>query len=185
MRHDRKLVTALTALLLVSPVCVAGAQRRFSTGAMPPPRFADPERARKLAAAFPEIERQFTAWVERRRMPGAVMGVIVDGELAWVKAAGAQDTQTRAPVTPDSLFRIASMTKSFTAMAVLKLRDGGKLSLDDPVSRYVPALADLPYPTKDSPAITVRHLLTHSEGFPEDNPWGDRQLAQGDETMRE
>ncbi|HEX8292715.1 MAG TPA: serine hydrolase domain-containing protein [Pyrinomonadaceae bacterium] len=186
MRHAPKLATALAALMLASLVCPAsaGAQRRFSTGAMPPPRFADPERGRKLAAAFPEIERQFTAWVERRRMPGAVMGVIVDGELAWVKAAGVQDTQTRAPVTPDSLFRIASMTKSFTAMAVLKLRDEGKLSLDDPVSRYVPALAGLPYPTKDSPAITVRHLLTHSEGFPEDNPWGDRQLAQTDETMR-
>ena len=187
MRHARKLITALTTLLLASLVCVAGAgaQRRVSTGAMPPPRFADPERARKLAAAFPEIERQFTAWVERRRMPGAVMGIVIDGELAWVKAAGVQDTQTRTPVTPDSLFRIASMSKSFTAMAVLKLRDAGKLSLDDPVSRHVPALAGLPDPTRDSPAITIRHLLTHSEGFPEDNPWGDRQLAQTDETIRE
>lgn len=186
MRHARKLITALTTLLLASLLCAAGAgARQRPTTAAAPARFADPERARKLAAAFPEIERQFVAWVERRRMPGAVMGIVVDGELAWVKAAGAQDTETRAPVTPDSVFRIASMTKSFTAMAVLKLRDQGKLSLDDPVSRHVPALAGLPYPTKDSPAITIRHLLTHSEGFPEDNPWGDRQLAQTDETMRE
>jgi CubicO group peptidase (beta-lactamase class C family) len=187
MRHARGLVSALSVLLLVSLVCLSGAraQRRFSEGALPPPRFADPERGRKLAAAFPEIERQFTAWVERRRMPGAVMGVVVDGELVWVKTAGTQDTATRAPVTPDSVFRIASMSKSFTAMAVLKLRDAGKLSLDDPVARYVPAFASLPYPTKDSPVITIRHLLTHSEGFPEDNPWGDRQLAQTDETMRE
>ena len=188
MRHARRLITVLITLQLVSLVCVSGAgaqERRFSTGAMPPPRFADPERARKLAAAFPEIERQFTAWFERYKRPGAVMGIIVDGELVWVKTAGVQDTETRAPVTPDSVFRIASMTKSFTAMAVLKLRDEAKLSLDDPVSRYVPSLAALPYPTKDSPAITIRHLLTHSEGFPEDNPWGDRQLAQTDETMRE
>jgi CubicO group peptidase (beta-lactamase class C family) len=113
------------------------------------------------------------------------MGIVVDGELVWVKTAGVQDTGTRAPVTPDSVFRIASMSKSFTAMAVLKLRDAGKLSLDDPVARYVPELAALPYPTKDAPVITIRHLLTHSEGFPEDNPWGDRQLAQTDETMRE
>jgi len=48
----------------------------------------------------------------------------------------------------------------------------------------VPALAGLPYPTEDSPTLTIRHLLTHSEGFPEDNPWGDRQLAQSDETIR-
>jgi CubicO group peptidase (beta-lactamase class C family) len=184
------IVTSLVFVLLVVPCFAfptgsrAQAQQRFSDGQLPPPRFADPERARKLAAAFPEIERIFTSYVERRHMPGAVMGVIIDGELAWVKAAGVRDTQGRAPVTPDTVFRIASMTKSFTGMAILKLRDEGKLSLDDPAARYVPALADLPYPTKDSPAITIRHLLTHSEGFPEDNPWGDRQLHQSDETMR-
>jgi CubicO group peptidase (beta-lactamase class C family) len=68
-------------------------------------------------------------------------------------------------------------------MAILKLRDEGKLSLDDLASKYVPELAKLKYPTADSPAITIRHLLTHSEGFPEDNPWGDRQLAQSNATM--
>jgi CubicO group peptidase (beta-lactamase class C family) len=75
------------------------------------------------------------------------------------------------------VFRIASMTKSFTAMAVMKLRDEGKLALDDPVEKYVPELKGLEYPTSDSPRITVRHLLSHAEGFPEDNPWGDQQLA--------
>ena len=69
------------------------------------------------------------------------------------------------------------MTKSFTAMSILKLRDEGKLSLDDPAEKYVPELASLKYPTTDSPKITVRHLLTHSTGFPEDNPWGDQQLS--------
>jgi len=68
-------------------------------------------------------------------------------------------------------------------VAILKLRDEGKLSLDDPVARYVAAAADMPYPTRDSPALTIRHLLTHSAGFPEDNPWGDQQLAQSEETM--
>lgn len=111
------------------------------------------------------------------------MGVIIDGELAWVKTAGVADVKSRAPVTPDTAFRIASMTKSFTALAILRLRDEGKLSLDDPVAKHVPELATLKYPTEDSPVLTVRHLLTHSEGFPEDNPWGDRQLAQPRETM--
>ena len=73
------------------------------------------------------------------------------------------------------------MTKSFTAMAILALRDAGKLSLDDPAERYVPELRQLTYPTSDSPRITVRHLLSHSAGFPEDNPWGDQQLAATDE----
>jgi CubicO group peptidase (beta-lactamase class C family) len=77
------------------------------------------------------------------------------------------------------------MTKSFTAMSILKLRDEGKLSLEDPVSRYIPEVSNLSYPTSDSQVLNIRHLLTHSEGFPEDNPWGDRQLAQSDKTMRE
>lgn len=158
------------------------AQKKVATGTVPPAVFADPERRQKLAAAFPEIEKLFKASAER--MPGAVMGIIVDGELVWVKTAGIREVENKAAVTPETVFRIASMTKSFTAMAILKLRDEGKLSLDDPAARYVPELAGLPYPTSDSPAITIRHLLTHSEGFPEDNPWGDRQLAQSDATMR-
>ena len=82
------------------------------------------------------------------------------------------------------MFRIASMTKSFTAMAILKLRDEGKLSLDDPAERYVPELKALKYPTTDSPRITIRHLLSHAEGFPEDNPWGDQQLAATEDDSR-
>jgi CubicO group peptidase (beta-lactamase class C family) len=190
-----KCVLSIPTLFLAAVLCVpnsiviaqkgARAHRRVATGAVPQPKFSDPERVRKLSSAFPEIERLFTSWVERQHMPGAVLGIVIDGELAWVKAAGVQDLASRSPVTPETVFRIASMTKSFTAMAILKLRDEGKLSLDDPVARYVPALAGLPYPTNDSPTLTIRHLLTHSEGFPEDNPWGDRQLGRSDETMNQ
>ena len=184
------IITTLMAIFLCAPQAAivlgqrAPAQRRVATGSLPPPRFADPERARKLSAAFPEVERLFNSWFERVHAPGAVMGIIIDGELVWVKNAGIRELKERAPVTAHTVFRIASMTKSFTALSILKLRDEGKLSLDDPVSHYVPALAELPYPTKDSATLTIRHLLTHSEGFPEDNPWGDRQLARSDETMQ-
>ena len=171
----------LASVLTVIALTPLGA--RSQTGAVPDPRFADAARARKLAAAFPEVDRLFAAWVARAHTPGAAMGIVIDGELAWVKTAGVIDTATRTAVTPDTVFRIASMTKSFTALAILKLRDEGKLSLDDPAAKYVPELSGLHYPTADSPVLTVRHLLTHSEGFPEDNPWGDRQLAQAQETM--
>jgi CubicO group peptidase (beta-lactamase class C family) len=157
--------------------------RPASSQQIPEPRFSDPARAQKLAAAFPEVDRLFAAWVDRVHMPGAAMGIVIDGELAWLKTSGVTDTAAKISVTPDSVFRIASMTKSFTALAILRLRDEGKLSLDDAVAKYVPELARLSYPTADSPVLTVRHLLTHSEGFPEDNPWGDRQLAQPQETM--
>jgi CubicO group peptidase (beta-lactamase class C family) len=192
MQRSRNFASIITTTLMViclftAPATIVLAQRaarHVATGSLPPPKFADPERARKLAAAFPEIEKLFNEWFAERHVPGAVLGIIIDGELVWVKTNGVRETKTSAPVTPDTVFRIASMTKSFTALSILKLRDEGKLSLDDPVAKYVPALANLAYPTRDSPALTIRHLLTHSEGFPEDNPWGDRQLAQSDETLR-
>ena len=66
-------------------------QQRFTTGSLPPPQFADSDRARKLAGAFPELERLFAAWVQQRHMPGAVVGILIDGELAWVKTAGVRE----------------------------------------------------------------------------------------------
>jgi CubicO group peptidase (beta-lactamase class C family) len=151
-------------------------------GAASPPgdalaRFQDPERRAKLAAAFPEVDRVMRGFVARENVPGAAWGIVVDGELAHVGTVGLRDVEAGAPVTGDSVFRIASMTKSFTAMAILKLRDEGKLSLDDPAERHVPELRGLRPLTADAPRITLRHLLTQSAGFPEDNPWGDQQLG--------
>lgn len=149
----------------------------------PPARFADPDRATRLARAFPEIDRAFLNFAQSANVPGVAWGVVVDGALVHSGATGVRDTQSNAKAMPDSVFRIASMTKNFTAMAIMKLRDQGKLSLDAPAARYVTELRGLQYPTSDSPVITVRHLLSHSEGFPEDNPWGDRQLAETDATL--
>jgi CubicO group peptidase (beta-lactamase class C family) len=148
-----------------------------------PARFASPDRAARLATAFPEIDRIFTDYAAGAHVPGIAWGVIVDGALVHRGVAGLRDVGARAPVTSDTVFRIASMTKSFTALAILKLRDEGRLSLDDPAERYVPELADLPYPSADAPRVTIRHLLTHAAGFPEDNPWGDRQLAISEAQM--
>jgi CubicO group peptidase (beta-lactamase class C family) len=138
---------------------------------------ADGSQVAALASAFPEIDRIVTEFAVREHIPGAAWGVIVNGTLVHVGTTGVQGLTTKSPVTADTVFRIASMTKSFTAMAILKLRDEGKLSLDDPAERHVPELKGLSYPTADAPRITVRHLLTHATGFPEDNPWGDQQLA--------
>lgn len=146
-------------------------------------RFTDPERRPKLAAAFPEIDRLMQEFVAGRHVPGAAWGVVVDGALAHTGSAGFRELASKTPVNADTVFRIASMTKSFTAMAILRLRDDGRLSLDDPAERYVPELKGLRYPTADSPRITIRHLLSHSGGFPEDNPWGDQQLDETGASM--
>jgi CubicO group peptidase (beta-lactamase class C family) len=154
-----------------------------AAGSVPVPVFADAQRLAKLSRAFGEVDAIVARTVKQSRRPGAVLGVIVDGELVHVATAGVQDLQSNRPVSADTVFRIASMTKSFTAMAILKLRDAGKLSLEDPADRYVPELARLAYPTSDSPRLTIRHLMSHAGGLPEDNPWGDRQLARSDDWM--
>jgi CubicO group peptidase (beta-lactamase class C family) len=137
--------------------------------------------AQNLSSAYAEIDRIVRDFAAREHVPGAAWGVVRDGELVHVGTTGMRDIATKSPVTRETVFRIASMTKSFTAMAIMKLRDEGKLALDDPAERFVPELKGLRYPTSDSPRITVRHLLSHAEGFPEDNPWGDQQLAATEE----
>jgi CubicO group peptidase (beta-lactamase class C family) len=126
-------------------------------------------------AAITEIDRIYADWQSAAHVPGLVYGIVADGRLVYVKGLGVQDVATGRPVTADSLFRIASMSKAFTALAILKLRDEGKLALDSPAEAYVPEMRNWRYPTSDSPKISVRNLLTHSAGFVEDNPWGDRQ----------
>lgn len=106
-----------------------------------------------------------------------VWGVVIDNRLAHVGVFGVRDRVSKAPVSSDTVFRIASMTKSFTALAILKLRDEGKLSLEDPVAKWIPQFARMELPTRDTQPLRLRQLLSHSAGFPEDNPWGDRQLS--------
>ena len=173
---------ALAVLLLLTTTLFQPSGRVSAQSAAPqvahqPAVFTDADRRAKLATAFPEIDRMVAAFMERTHVPGAAWGIVIDGELAHLGVAGSRELAGKAPVTRDSVFRIASMTKSFTAMAILKLRDEGKLSLDDLAERHVPELKGLRYPTTDSPKLTVRHLMSHVTGFPEDNPWGDQQLA--------
>ena len=127
------------------------------------------------AGHFAEIDRTFEEFRLDARVPGLVYGIVMDGRLVHVKGVGVQDVQTKRPVTADTLFRIASMTKSFTALSILKLRDEGRLSLDAPAETYLPEIRNWQYPTADSPRIRVRDLLTHTAGFVTDDPWGDRQ----------
>ena len=148
------------------------------------PAAAQEAAAGNLAVLAPEIDALFAQYQADQHVPGMVYGVVKDGRLAYVKGIGVQSLSDRRPVTPDSLFRIASMTKAFTAVAILKLRDDGKLRLDDLAEQHVPEMRGWTYPTADSPRIRVRDLLHHVGGFVTDDPWGDRQqiLPQEDFT---
>jgi CubicO group peptidase (beta-lactamase class C family) len=110
----------------------------------------------------------------RGDQPGLAYGVIADGQLVHARGIG-EHRPGLGPPDGGTVFRIASMTKSFTAAAVLALRDAGALALDQHAADFVPELGGLRPATADSPAITIRHLLTMTAGFPTDDPWGDRQ----------
>lgn len=142
-----------------------------------PPAFTDPDRLARIEAALPKLDTHYEAAAKEHHLPGFVYGVVVDGELVHVHASGTADLEQRIPVTRGTRFRIASMSKSFTALAVLKLRDAGKLQLDDPVARHVPEFGRTPPLTVDSRPVTLRQLLHMAGGFPQDDPWGDRRLA--------
>lgn len=124
---------------------------------------------------FAATDKIFEEFQLDAHAPGLVYGIVEGGRLVHVKAVGVQDLKQRRPVTADSLFRIASMTKAFTALTLLKLRDDGAVRLDALAEDYVPELKGWKYPTADSPRIRVRDLLTHTGGFVTDDPWGDRQ----------
>jgi D-alanyl-D-alanine-carboxypeptidase/D-alanyl-D-alanine-endopeptidase len=117
------------------------------------------------ADSFAITDRMFEDFCLDAHIPGLVYGIVADGRLVHTGTFGVQDLESRRPVTPDTLFRIASMTKAFTALTVLKLRDDGRLRLDAPAEDYVPELRGWKYPTDDSPRIRVRDLLQPEEQF--------------------
>jgi CubicO group peptidase (beta-lactamase class C family) len=123
---------------------------------------------------FTDVDSLAAAYHQRGGQPGLAYGIVAGGEL--VHAAGLGERYLGGP-PPDAgtVFRIASMTKSFTASAILALRDDGALALDDLAEEYVPELRGWPLVSPDSARISIRHLLTMTAGFPTDDPWGDRQ----------
>ena len=133
---------------------------------------------------FAVVDDVFDELLAGSPSPAAAFGVVDHGEVVHV---GARGHLWEGGPTPDgdSVFRIASMTKSFTAACLLALRDDGLLALDDAAEAYVPSLTGRTTPTRDSRPVTVRQLLTMSAGLPTDDPWGDRQLPIAPERLDE
>jgi CubicO group peptidase (beta-lactamase class C family) len=136
------------------------------------PGTAGPERKGKLLAVANRLDEHFRKVVSETNATAAVAGIVLDGELVYARGFGVRDVDSNAPVDVDTVFRIASMTKSFTAAAVMTLRDQGKVALDVPAATYLPELASLSGPTRDAPPISLRHLLTMASGLPYDDAWG-------------
>ena len=109
-----------------------------------------------------------------KKIPGIALGLIKDGKLINTYGVGKISLGAKKVPDANSVFRIASMTKSFTATAILLLRDRDLLRLDDPITKYLPWTKNIGLP-EDSSEILIRDLLTMGAGFPTDDPWGDRQ----------
>jgi D-alanyl-D-alanine carboxypeptidase len=121
---------------------------------------------------FREALGLLDAWVAttvaQRSQPGLSIGVVLGDHLIWAKGYGYADVEKKVPATTQTLYRIASITKTFTAVAILQLRDAGKLQLDDPIRRHL-SRARI-QATADAPDITIRELLIHSSGLQREMP---------------
>jgi CubicO group peptidase (beta-lactamase class C family) len=140
-------------------------------------RAARPEDAGFSSARLARIESMIQPQVNKAQIPGAVVFIARNGRVVYHKAFGYRDLDTKAPLRPDDIFRIASQSKAITSLAVMMLWEEGRFSLDDPIERYIPEFAKPTVLTKFNAAdttweaeparrsITIRHLLTHSSGL--------------------
>jgi CubicO group peptidase (beta-lactamase class C family) len=110
-----------------------------------------------------ELRRRIRVAQADKHLASVTAAAVRDGEIVWSDAVGLADVEHGEDATPDHQYRIASITKTFTAVAVMQLRDEGRLSLDDPLDRHVPGAARSP---------SLRFLLTHASGLQREVPGG-------------
>ncbi len=130
-----------------------------------------------VAAGAQEFEAKLAAFVKDNRLYGAAAGVVHGDEVAWSGAAGFADAAAGRPASADTLYRIASITKTFTGTAIMRLRDAGKLDLDDPAVKWLPELADSASPATIG-GVTIRRLLSHESGLVSEPPGTDFAAPQ-------
>jgi len=151
------------ALLLILTLLTAG--RTAVAGDLPT---AKPEQVGLSSERLARITQVLRADVERGQIPGAVVVVARKGRAAYVQAVGFRDKASGAPMTPDAIFRIASMTKPLVTVAALSLYEEGRLLLSDPVSKYIPAFKQLTVGMERAPAereMTIQDLMRHTSGL--------------------
>ena len=118
-------------------------------------------------AADPGVAERMREFVQKKEVAGTVTLVATKDKVVHLEAVGQADTAGNKPMREDTIFWIASMTKPITATAVMMLQDEGKLSVEDPVGKYIPELKDLKTKEGKPANLTLRHLLTHTGGLGE------------------
>src|SRR5262249_17372007 len=115
------------------------------------------------------IDAAMQEMIARNEIAGAVTAVVTKDRFLHLESHGVADVATKKPMTPDTLFWIASMTKPVTGVAVLMLQDDGKLNVADPVGKYLPEFANLKTPSGKPASLTIKQILTHTSGLGEAN----------------
>lgn len=149
-------LAVVLSLVLTGPAGAAGLPT-----AKPEEVGLSPERLQRIGQAL-------RADVERGRLPGAVVLVARKGRVGYLDTVGFRDKAAGAPMTPDAIFRMASMTKPLVSVAAMMLYEEGRLFVSDPVSKYVPALGQRQVGVERVPAqreITIQDLLRHTSGL--------------------
>lgn len=113
-----------------------------------------------------QLDERVVQFMNKYVLSGLALGVVKDGELIFAKGYGIANAGKQEAVTPDSVFRIASISKTFTALGVLQLWEQGKFQLDDPINQHLRSYKVL-HPDPNAPAVTIRHMLTHTSGIGE------------------
>ncbi len=132
----------------------------------------------KVASNIHILESWIRAQMDYHNLPGISVGIIYDQELIYAKGFGYSNLEDKTPATAQTLYRIASISKTFTATAIMQLRDEGKLRLDDPIEKFLPGF-NIKNPFSDTREITVFQLITHTSGLPRNAGfpyWTDRKF---------
>jgi CubicO group peptidase (beta-lactamase class C family) len=131
------------------------------------------DRVSRVAAGGAELEAKLASFVQQERLPGAAAGVVCGDELAWSAGAGFAELAARKTTEPGMLYAIASITKTFTGTAIMRLRDAGQLGLDDPAVAWLPELRSMVNPFGPAEAVTIRRMLSHESGLATEPPGTD------------
>jgi CubicO group peptidase (beta-lactamase class C family) len=124
-----------------------------------------------LTPLLPQIEQQIEQHVSRTGTPGLAFGIVRGGALVWSRGFGFADIAANRAPDADTLFRVGSITKTFTATALVQLRDAGKLSLDDPLVKHIPEFAAAQSRFGPIERVTLRRLASHHAGIVGEPPF--------------
>src|SRR5262249_34255818 len=184
MRKDSTMKQAMVFLVIFLALQPCLGQKSEKPRPSPPPSglvTANPEEVGMSAERLARIRTAMQRYVDRHEVAGVVTLVARHGRVVHFDAVGYRDAESKAPMTTDAIFRIASMTKPITSVALMMLYEQGYFLLSDPISKFLPEFADMkvavPAPAGEAVAapyklvpaarpITIRHVLTHTAGLP-------------------